>query len=162
VPVGNKICTKCGIEKEFSDFNKNKGGRFGLFSHCKKCKSIWQKQWDQENHEHRMNQQRIRLQSPENKEKHLNAFTEWRKKNLKYDSFRASLRRSYQMKQRPIWADLEKIKQVYLNCPKGYHVDHIVPLKGKFVSGLHVENNLQYLQATENMKKRNFYAIGTT
>ena len=54
-------------------------------------------------------------------------------------------------KQVPPWADVEKIKQIYLNRPKGFHVDHIIPLQGKLVSGLHVENNLQYLPAKENM-----------
>ena len=55
--------------------------------------------------------------------------------------------------QVPPWADIEKIKQIYLSCPKGWHVDHIVPLKGKNVSGLHVETNLQHLPAVENMQK---------
>ena len=57
--------------------------------------------------------------------------------------------------QRPLWADRIKIREIYFNCPQGYHVDHIVPLKGKLVSGLHVEYNLQYLTASENSKKHN-------
>ena len=59
----------------------------------------------------------------------------------------------------PVWADLEKIKEIYNKCPTDYHVDHIIPLQGKLVSGLHVENNLQYLTATENLKKSNKYII---
>lgn len=55
----------------------------------------------------------------------------------------------------PPWADLKKIKEIYDNCPEGYHVDHIVPLNGKLVSGLHIETNLQYLPAIENIKKGN-------
>jgi 5-methylcytosine-specific restriction endonuclease McrA len=50
---------------------------------------------------------------------------------------------------------LDKIREIYLNCPKGHHVDHIIPLQGKLVSGLHVENNLQYLTSTENHIKNN-------
>ena len=55
----------------------------------------------------------------------------------------------------PPWADLNKIKEIYNNCPVGHHVDHIYPLNGKNICGLHVENNLQYLSATENMQKGN-------
>lgn len=57
--------------------------------------------------------------------------------------------------QTPKWANIPKIESIYKNRPEGYHVDHIVPLNGELVSGLHVEYNLQYLLAAENLSKRN-------
>jgi hypothetical protein len=53
------------------------------------------------------------------------------------------------------WTELEEIAKFYLSCPDGYHVDHIIPLNGTLVSGLHVLNNLQYLPALDNIKKSN-------
>lgn len=61
----------------------------------------------------------------------------------------------------PAWHSLEKnaIAEFYDNCPDGCHVDHIIPLQGEFVSGLHTLANLQYLPAAENLKKGNTFDI---
>jgi 5-methylcytosine-specific restriction endonuclease McrA len=50
---------------------------------------------------------------------------------------------------------LDKIRDFYINCPKGMTVDHIIPLQGTIVSGLHVLSNLQYLTREENSRKNN-------
>jgi hypothetical protein len=68
---------------------------------------------------------------------------------------REAKRRANRLNATPKFADLNKIKEIYKNCPKGFHVDHIVPLQGKNVCGLHVEWNLQYLTANANQKKSN-------
>lgn len=90
---------------------------------------------------------------------HLARAREWRKNNLAYDAFRAATYRNTKAMRTPTWADIEKIKHIYLNCPAGFHVDHIVPLRGRNVSGLHVPENLQYLPAKDNLAKRNKYDI---
>ena len=51
--------------------------------------------------------------------------------------------------------DLSLIKEFYLQCPGGYEVDHIIPLNGKNISGLHTLSNLQYLPASDNRRKSN-------
>lgn len=61
----------------------------------------------------------------------------------------------------PSWfsKEREKIADFYDNCPDGYHVDHIIPLQGTLVSGLHTLNNLQYLPEKDNIKKSNSFNI---
>lgn len=59
----------------------------------------------------------------------------------------------------PHWASMEDISQIYKNCPSNYHVDHIIPLRGINVSGLHVPNNLQYLLVEDNLHKSNKYTV---
>lgn len=104
------------------------------------------------------------------KEKAAAKYQEWysanREKKLQYQKDNAArynfywVRRKAHIKQAtPKWANQEAIKLIYLNRPEGHHVDHEIPLRGKNVCGLHVENNLRYLTAEENMKKNNSYTI---
>jgi len=59
----------------------------------------------------------------------------------------------------PQWVDRKAIDAIYLEGQRtGMHVDHIIPLKGRLVSGLHVENNLQLLTPAANLSKRNKFS----
>lgn len=54
-------------------------------------------------------------------------------------------------------AEIAEVQGLYDFCKifKGFEVDHIIPLNGKNVSGLHVLANLQVLPVSENRKKNN-------
>lgn len=65
------------------------------------------------------------------------------------------------------WADKKAIKAIYEEARRRstetgipHEVDHIVPIQGRKVCGLHVENNLQILTKSENIRKHASYDDG--
>lgn len=90
-----------------------------------------------------------------NREKSNKMKAEWSKRNLSTEAAKAAKYRAKKYNATPLWANDEMIKQIYEDCPNGFHVDHIFPLQGKTVSGLHVETNLQYLSGYDNRSKTN-------
>lgn len=92
---------------------------------------------------------------------------DYRKNNSGLYSFHAANRRKIAKIATPKWADKAIIKSIYLKASEMskttgiiYHVDHIVPLKSEYVCGLHWEENLQIIPATENRKKKNNFQFG--
>lgn len=92
-----------------------------------------------------------------NKEKRKEITKRWKVKNLDLIAFYVAKYRHNKRKRTPAWANILKIKEIYKNCPEGHEVDHIVPINGKTVSGLHCEANLQYLKGKENASKGNHW-----
>jgi 5-methylcytosine-specific restriction endonuclease McrA len=84
--------------------------------------------------------------------------TAWRKRNLARMCAHVVAYNARKRKAMPAWANRDAIQRIYENCPPDHQVDHIIPLRGKLVSGLHVETNLQYLPGVENNRKGNRYA----
>lgn len=93
----------------------------------------------------------------------------WQKRNK--GSVNATTRKyqASKIKRTPSWLsefDLLKIKCLYQlavmrtqESGQEWHVDHVVPLQGETVSGLHVPWNLRVIPATENLRKNNKYAM---
>lgn len=76
-----------------------------------------------------------------------------------------AMRRARKKQACPIWLSKEQkkeIRNIYLECQRitlesgiMHHVDHILPLAGKTISGLHVPWNLQIIEGSVNCKKNN-------
>ena len=85
----------------------------------------------------------------------------WAKENPEKVAAIGARRRAILGNATVAWRDDDKIREIYKELTKEtgiqHHVDHIIPIKGKNVTGLHVENNLQILTAEENSRKGNRY-----
>lgn len=101
----------------------------------------------------------------ENKEQVYETARKYAKENPEWKAAHCAKRRSRKLRALPCWLtkeDLEKIEWFYREAKRlfketgiPHHVDHIIPLQGKYVSGLHVPTNLQILTASENSTKGN-------
>lgn len=173
-----KKCSTCKIEKELAEFHKNKSSSDRLCNRCKSCDKAYAvtdktretRRKTREANKDRVNE-RYRKYAKENRDKmsiyqkrytdknrdkirELNRKSYNSEKSRPKNNARAAARRAYRSKA-TFKGFNAQIAEIYKNCPKGYHVDHIVPLKGENVCGLHVPWNLQYLPALENIKKGN-------
>jgi hypothetical protein len=139
--VNKKRCPKCAEIKVFTEFSASKTESEGKQSQCKGCRKEDKKAYYQENKDS--------LQ--EHGREYSKAYYETHKPDF---YARSAKRRATKLSARPSWAKLDVIKRIY-QCAEGDHVDHIVPLQGELVCGLHVEYNLQYLSPSENTSKGN-------
>ena len=144
-----KLCPKCAESKEISEFHKNTCKKDGYNAICKRCRQLTGNPYQREYYQ--LNQEDVKAQK-----------RRYRQANKQKVNHFTALRKATKLRATPSWLtteQLNEIKQIYINCPKGMQVDHIVPLKGKEVNGLHVPWNLQYLTPKENSKKRNHLSL---
>jgi len=177
-------CTVCDKLKPPEMFSKM---RSGYQSACKACAKDWREkhadylkavkaQYHVENRE-RINKRASDRQS-ENKEQSNNRSKKWRdanpdrrkeianawvKRNPESAAQHQRLRQAGAKRAQPAWANKEEMKGIYKEARlrrlagESCHVDHIVPLLSRFVSGLHCEANLQIIAAHDNQSKSNRY-----
>ena len=147
-----KRCNKCNVKLEIG--NNTSKAMFKRYDYrCLPCRRVLDKPYEQA---------RERVRPPDLERKRL-----WKKNNKAYVQASVAQRRAVKQKRSVSWADAYKIKKFYamatwlneIDGPNSWHVDHIIPLKGKLVSGLHTHNNLQILRAKENIIKGNKYNI---
>ena len=104
-----------------------------------------------------------------NKEKVKKAKKLWAQSNRCAVNANVARRKSSKLRRTPAWLtafDKLKIKCTYSIAAmltrenkEPWHVDHIIPLQGRLVSGLHVPSNLQVLRGVENVSKKNSFEV---
>lgn len=141
-----KLCYSCREVKNLTEYYKAKGRKHGVQGVCKECCKKYE---------------RDRRKSDPTFRARLNQKSkEYRQKNPEYFKVKTAERKAAKLRATPSWLTkehLQEIKDIYLTCPEGYEVDHIVPLQGRNVSGLHVPWNLQHLTKGENRRKGNAF-----
>lgn len=128
-----KTCYKCKCSKELTEFHKDKTKKNGVEGLCKLCsnnkKKLWAKNNPQKEYARWLRRQQAKQQ-----------------RTVSWDTELTDL---VVIEGLDLCKTLEKITGVV------WHLDHIVPLRGVNVSGLHVWNNFQVLPASVNISKGN-------
>jgi hypothetical protein len=172
-PFTSKVCPTCKVDKLRSEYYK----KLETVSYeCKECSKIslksrqhkyigkyteyqnsWRREQTANNTEFNIRRKALKSASYQLNKDALNAKRREIWANDPLCSARKHNRLHDTRNRTPSWANLDEILLFYSKCPKGCHVDHIIPLRGKIdgrqVTGLHVLYNLQYLTAEENRKK---------
>jgi hypothetical protein len=159
-----KLCKKCLTET--TSFNKDKSRPDGLQAYCRPCSSAIKKRHYLENKERVLAKNAANAHKYSETPEQLRAkYSRYKKRHPDRVNARNRLRSARKINATPPWLTEEHKTQMAekywlardLQCVSGeqYHVDHIIPLKGKDVCGLHVPWNLQVLPAYINLAKSN-------
>jgi len=176
----NKSCRVCKESKPLIEFVK-RPDRVGAYRNaCIEChkesvrayyhnnkqsRSEYNKAWRGSNKDLIKSKSKTYYKSK--KEDILAYAKDWRVANQDKVRNYGATRRASKMLACPSWlfesqkAEIESFYSLAKDCEivsgQTYHVDHIIPLQGKNVCGLHVPWNLQVLPSDVNLSKNNNY-----
>ncbi len=173
-----KFCSDCKVFKPLDNFYTSKAKKCKYLAWCKSCRKVYRYEYCELNRERLTQYSRQHYQ--DNIEFYLAYAAEYRKNNpdktkaacLKYTkqnpdkrSFWEAKRKAAKLQRTPKWlteSDWIEIEWAYseahrLTKETGvlHTVDHIIPLQGKEISGLHCPQNLQILTISDNSSKGN-------
>ena len=167
-----KICSTCSLDKQLEDYQVRDNGK--LRNECKSCRSQYQKEYYLKNKQRILDKAaKAREANPDynreyyqrTKDKQCEQQAQRYLANREDYIERAINRKAVKLNAMPDWLseeDRASIREVYDTCRKlteatgvEHHVDHIVPLQGDNVCGLHVHWNLRAIPAKENLSKSN-------
>lgn len=179
-----KVCTKCGEEKPLGEFsprraqcrachrasstawkqrNVTRVAKYQKEKRAARSSEEKQRSLDKMNKWAANNPDKVRAaQLRRGKRLGYAQQKAWKKANPAAVAAIEARRRAARLRAMPAWADPAAIRAVYTQAQRlsemtgvSYHVDHVIPLKGKNVCGLHWEGNLEILLGEKNVSKGN-------
>ena len=163
--MNSKTCSLCKSDKPLDQFGKHSKEVDGLCCWCKQCKKNKDKLY------YEANKMSILARNGKTKKsmgskKLMEYRNKWKEKNVSKVRADGMNRYAKKTNQTPSWlekAHHAEIEGFYLFCQifnsykknreDKFQVDHIVPIRGKSVSGLHVPWNLQVMTSRDNVQK---------
>ena len=181
-------CSDCKEEKDVSQFYANSRMKSGYNTCCIPCHKAYQKEYKarlratsefkaaelayKKAYRERTVAQRAEYmdQWREKNKQHISQYgKQYRRENKERYNFLCQKRKIDLLNRTPKWLtpdDLWMIEEAYeLSGLRSkitgveHHVDHIIPLRGKYVSGLHVPLNLRVVPWFENQRKTNKFEV---
>lgn len=166
-----KFCHRCNADKPLSAFGRNKSRKDGVQVYCVECMKAVRESGQYDKKRWAENREAEAARSLAYREKNIDQLR--KKYRERQSAVRANqpwkvnaankARKAAQRKAMPLWADKSQIAVVYQKSKElskafgvDFEVDHVVPLRGKTVCGLHVHANLQLLASDLNHKKRHY------
>lgn len=169
----DKVCKDCKVTKPLSEYYKSKSYKDGFLARCKPChiyvsnKSAKRRYQDNLEQRKEYNRKYYEVNSHLYQESNKERAAKWYQDNRERGIQNARQREGLQKSATPRWlteSNLLEIKYIYQHAKdcqaisgEVYEVDHIIPIRGKDICGLHVPWNLQVLPMDLNRKKSNNY-----
>jgi len=173
-----RTCRTCAQEKPITEYQAHSTYKDGISRQCKACVSKYRKairasniERDREySRKYKAKNREIILQRSKeyvkaNPEKRKATMKAYRQANPEKDAESVRRRQSAKILRTPKWlmaSDIWMMQEAYHLAKLRtkmfgfkWHVDHVLPLQGKTVSGLHVPTNLQVIPWLDNVKKHN-------
>ena len=158
-----KSCTKCGEVKPLDGFVVKSANKSGRASYCKECDSARHKKYRKDNRDEVLASRKKYYK--DNRDEIAERKKKYYEENPEKGAARTAKYRAALLERIPSWSnddDIKAIKNIYARCKKinkltgiEHHVDHVIPMQGDGISGLHHSTNLAIIPAALNLSKNN-------
>ena len=164
-----KTCTHCNVSKQLEFFHKDKSRADGLRNRCKECVVAYMAGY------YKANTDQVKARVSEwvanNRDRHNAKCAKWVRANPGKVNARTARRYACKTQATPSWLteddhwmlaeayDLARLRTKVVGIK--FEVDHIVPLRGRKVRGMHVPWNLQVVPHKTNRTKSNKFEVAS-